>query len=45
MVSQRDLNKLLEQINSSYARLVARVDKLEAKPVPSTNKKESKDKP
>jgi len=45
MVSQRDLNKVVEQINSSYAALIKRLDKLEAANVAlNTKSKESKDK-
>jgi hypothetical protein len=49
MVSQRDLNKVVEQINSSYSVLIERLVALEAELASlksiSTNKKESKEKP
>ena len=52
MVSQRDLNVVIEQINESYAVLLKRIDKLEAKiewdtgakVASNTTKKESKEK-
>jgi len=44
MVSQRDLNVVIEQINESYAALLKRIDKLEAKAASTTTKKESKEK-
>lgn len=45
MVSQRDLSKVVEQINSSYAVLVARITELEAELKSlNTSKKESKEK-
>ena len=40
MVSQRDLNVVIEQINESYAVLLKRIDKLEAKVASNTTKKE-----
>ena len=44
MVSQRDLEQVVTQINSSYSLLVARIAVLEAQVARNTNKKESKEK-
>ena len=44
MVSQRDLNVVIEQINESYAALLKRIAELEAKVASNTTKKESKEK-
>jgi hypothetical protein len=49
MVSQRDLNQVVEQINASYSLLVNRLTELESElktlKAASTPKKESKEKP
>ena len=44
MVSQRDLNVVIDQINESFTALLKRVEKLEAKVASNTTKKESKEK-
>ena len=44
MVSHRDLNVVIEQINESFTALLKRVEKLEAKVASNTTKKESKEK-
>ena len=49
MVSQRDLNQVVEQINASYSLLVKRLTELESElkalKAATTSKKESKEKP
>jgi hypothetical protein len=42
MVSQRELNSVVEQVNASYSSLVKRVAELEKLLLTSTDKKESK---
>ena len=44
MVSHRDLNVVIDQINESFTALLKRVEKLEAKVASNTTKKESKEK-
>tara|TARA_R110002096_G_scaffold95534_5_gene214057 strand:- start:2530 stop:2667 length:138 start_codon:yes stop_codon:yes gene_type:complete len=44
MVSQRELEQVVDQINSSYAALIKRVVELENKQALTTDKKESKQK-
>jgi hypothetical protein len=44
MVSHRDLNAVIEQINESFTALLKRVERLEAKVAYNTTKKESKEK-